>query len=230
MKPYYTDPSGSITIYHGDAREVLPSIKADRLITDPVWPNADHRLAGCEAPQDLLAGALLVADARTVVIQLGRTSDPRFLAAVPERWPFLCVSFMRYACPSYSGRVLNEGDFAYAFGEPPPSEIHRRVIPSGPVSSRGDHLRGHGRNRSQAEYESSQDRLPHPCPRHLTHVRWLVNWFSAPDELVVDPFCGTGTTLRAALELDRRAIGIEIEERYCEIAAKRLAQGVLDFT
>lgn len=227
MTPYYQDDL--VTLYHGDCREILPTLSADRLITDPVWPNADHRLVGADDPHTLLAGALAVADVRTVVIQLGRSSDPRFLSAVPERWPFFCASWLRYAVPNYVGRVLNDADIAYAFGDAVRSAPGRRVVPAVVISTRDPDqpARGHGRNRSQPTYEATQDRLPHPAPRHLGHVRWLVGWFSDEGETVMDPFAGTGTTLVAAKGLGRRAIGIEIEERHCERTARRLEQGVL---
>ena len=67
----------------------------------------------------------------------------------------------------------------------------------------------------------------HPCAKPLLAWRWLLEKVSEPNDLILDPFMGSGTTLRAAKDLGRRAIGIEIEEKYCEIAVKRLAQEVL---
>ena len=69
----------------------------------------------------------------------------------------------------------------------------------------------------------------HPCVKPLLVMQWLIGLFAPEDLPVVDPCCGSGTTLEAARLLGRRAIGIEIEEKYCRIAKRRLAQGVLSY-
>ena len=227
MKPYYEQDG--VTIYHGDCREILAGLPADRLITDPVWPNADPRLKGADDPLGLLMEALALARVRTIVLQLGRASDPRILTAVPAEFPFLCASWLRYVPPSYRGRVLMEADLAYAFGEAVRSVEGRRVIPSGTTSTKGEMPRGHGRNRSSEVFQATQDRMAHPAARHLRHVRWLTHWFADEGDTIIDPFCGTGTTLVAAKDCGCPAIGIEIEERFCEIAVRRVAQGNFAF-
>jgi DNA modification methylase len=65
----------------------------------------------------------------------------------------------------------------------------------------------------------------HPSPKPIEAMRWLID--RLPGQTVLDPFMGSGTTILAAQERGRRAIGIELEERYCEIAVKRLSQAVL---
>jgi len=75
--------------------------------------------------------------------------------------------------------------------------------------------------------DAISDGAGHPCPKPVALFRWLTDQLSDANETILDPFMGSGTTLRAAKDLGRKAIGIEIEERYCEIAAKRMAQTVM---
>jgi DNA modification methylase len=74
---------------------------------------------------------------------------------------------------------------------------------------------------------TNPERNGHPTLKPLKIMLWCLSYF--PDcNTILDPFMGSGTTLRAAKDLGRKAIGIEIEEKYCEIAAKRMAQEVME--
>ena len=212
LKPYYDD--GRVTLYHGDARDVLPRLRmVNAIITDPVWPNAHQDLAGADDPVGLLAAALdLAPPADRLVVWLGCQSDPRFLAAVPAHWPFLRYCHLRHAVPAYRGRCLSGSDIAYVFGEWPKARPGRMVLPGEAAASRAP---------------VKHDRAGHPCPRTIEHAEWLVGYYSDEGETVLDPFAGIGTTLMAAKNLGRKAIGIEIEERYCEAIVSNLRQEVL---
>lgn len=76
------------------------------------------------------------------------------------------------------------------------------------------------------DWSSTMDPL-HPTVKPIPLLKRLVNMSTHPGELVIDPFMGSGTTLVAARDDGRKAIGIEVDERYCEIAVERLAQRVL---
>jgi site-specific DNA-methyltransferase (adenine-specific) len=81
--------------------------------------------------------------------------------------------------------------------------------------------------RSVLQVRSCHGYAQHPTQKPIGIVTPLVEYSCPVGGLILDPFMGSGTTLRAAMDLGRRAIGIEREERYCEIAAKRLQQSVL---
>ena len=210
-EPYYEH--AGITIYHGDCREVLPALVGTyaTIVTDPVWPNASPLLEGWERPYELLDESAKWWSGKRVAIQLGCNSDPAILRAVFRRgFRFFRVVWLEYARPHYLGRLLYTSDIAYLFGVPPKAREGNHVIPG-----------------KMTDSSSNGQQAPHPSPRKLDHVKWLVSRWSDPEDVIVDPFMGSGTTLVAAKHLGRRAIGIEIEEKYAEMAAKRLAQEVM---
>jgi len=193
-----------VSLYHGSCLDILPSIgPVDTVITDPVWPNCPPRLLkGWDDPVGLLHDALELVKARRIVIVLRSDSDPRFLQSVPNSFKFFRVQILPYVIPAYNGRKLLGDELAYCFGEPLPSAPGRRVIPGyAPKAKSGSKPNGH------------------PCSRELSHFRWLVNWWSLEGETVLDPFMGSGTTGVACVQMNRKFIGIEIEEDYFRIAS-----------
>lgn len=205
-----------ITLYCGDARDVLPLLpegSVSALVTDPVWPNCTVPLAGSDRALSLFEefAERIPITVKRLAIHLGCDTDPMILACLPVRLKFFRVTWLEYVRPHYKGRLLYTSDVAYLYGGPPVSRVHARVIPGRHMSTNPEPKTGNS----------------HPCPRKLDHVRWLVKWWTETDDVVLDPFAGSGTTGRACKDLGRKCIQVEIEEKYCEIAANRLAQEVL---
>lgn len=200
---------GEATLYHGDALQVLPTLGAcDVVMTDPVWPNVPAGLIqGSEDPYGLFAAALDVLQLPTRLIVVMRSdSDPRFLSAVPPDLPFFVAQVLQYVMPGYIGRKLGGNEIAYGFGEAIPSAPGARVIPgmSPKIQPKGRKANGH------------------PCSRALEHFEWLMKWWTVNNDTVLDPFMGSGTTGVAAISSGRKFIGIEIEEKYFQIACERI--------
>ena len=143
-------------------------------------------------------------------VQIGCDTSPAFLSVLEKRWNFFRVCWLEMARPHYKGRLMYGSDVAYLYGIPPKSYANHHVVPGRMIDSSSD-----GRQSK------------HPCPRKLKHVSWLIDKWSYLSDTILDPFMGSGTTLRAAKDHGRKVIGIEIVEEYCEYAVKRLQQEVL---
>jgi len=200
---------GSVTLYCADCRDILPTPEAQTVITDPVWPGAEVPLEGRGHAGRLLQDALRQAplEAKRLAIHLGCDTDPRFLNTVPDLWDFFRVAWLELPRKGYRGRLLHTGDVAYLFGDPPRSREDHHVIPGRYIDPDPN-----GQQRS------------HPTPRKLGHVEWLVKGWSAPEDTIIDPFAGSGTTGLAAMRWNRECVLIEIKEEHCETAARALEQ------
>jgi site-specific DNA-methyltransferase (adenine-specific) len=247
MKPYY-GPEDGITIYHGDCREVLPLLDAAVIIADP--PYEETALAwdvSCRGWQCKIASAS----------QLWCFGSMRFFMASHDFTGWRFAQDIVWEKQNGSGFTVDRfnrvhefvlhwyrGNWADLYHEVP------RLKYQGPkktVRTRGDFPPAHGEKHRGAigntGYEDDGSRIPtsvirirneqgfaeHPTQKPLGLLHLIVSYSCGELDLACDPFMGSGTTLRAAKDLGRRAIGIEIEEKYCEIAAKRLSQKVFNF-
>jgi len=193
------------------------------LITDPVWPGAKVKLAGRERPEHLFADMWSVGNFSRSAIQIGCDTSPFFLSVIDQ--PFFRYCWLEQACPSYKGRLLLTGDVALLFGEPPKPRKGAMIVPGKCVATNSNEFTAWRDFSTQVRGKAiGATNTMHPCPRRIQHVAWLVNIWTDEDETVCDPFAGSGTTLLAAKQLGRKSVGIEIEERYCETAARRLQQ------
>jgi hypothetical protein len=215
LTPYYEQDG--ITIWHGDCREIDAwDIAGGVMVTDPPYGIA-HSSNRPGAPR---RGSQIANDDSTSVRD-----------EVLARWdgrPALVFGTCRAPAPSIDIRATLVWDKGGHVGmgdlSLPWKQNWEHVYVSGP-GFQGRRGTGVLHYNAVAPWAGL---LTHPHEKPVELLRDLVSK-CPPLADVVDPFMGSGSTLRAAKDLGRSAIGVELEERYCEIAAKRLAQGVLDF-
>ena len=213
MKPYYEH--GGITIYLGDCREILPQLgPVDCTITDPPY-NVGLDYSGGDRLSNYRSWTeeWFRLSRLPLVVTPGTVNLAMWLEMERPRW--VCAWFKPNQASPSALNGFNVWEPILIYGK------HRKPI-------------GHD---AWLTYISTAQRsgsgcapIDHPCPKFLPFWQKLIERCSLAGDTVLDPFMGSGTGARACKELgDRRFIGIEIEEKYCEIAAKRINQEVLNF-
>ena len=196
--PYY-DVDG-ITIYHGDCREILPYLpKVDLVLTDP--PYGIQKWDWDENYPEGIEKEL-TQKAPTIAIMCGQWAIPKCISALGDKYIGIIALHNR------NGMTFSP----LGFGNWIPCII------GGIRPKSGQDL---------LSFNVNGDKPNHPSPKPISAMNRLINRLSERGHIILDPFMGSGTTLVAAKHLHRKAIGIEIEEKYCQIAIKRLSQGVL---
>jgi len=211
VRPYYED--GSVTIYHGDCREILADLRADVLVTDPPY---GIRYSPSQNSAKAWGNKTFVGD--TVVAGDDEPFDPTPFLRFPTVVLFGANHYADRLPASASWFVWDKRD-GMTSNDFADCELVWTNLPG--VAR----LFRHQWNGALRASERGEARL-HPTQKPLILMRWVLD--KCPVGTVLDPYMGSGTTLRGAKDLGRKAIGIEIDERYCEIAAKRCAQEVLD--
>jgi len=229
-EPYYQDDL--VTLYHGDCREVLAAMddrSVDCVITDPPYDAWTH--TGAKTNKGKGHGVKAIHfEPFTHERQIETFAE---LGRITRRWVVSTLAtstaFQIDLCPPPGLRCLRVGVWVKPNPMPQisadrPGQGWEPIV----FLHRADTKPAwNGGGKSGVWTFPVQQGEGHPTVKPLPMVADWVRLFTDPGDLILDPFAGSGTTLRAAKDEGRRAIGVELEERYCEIAAKRLAQDTL---
>lgn len=214
MKPYYEH--GGITIYHGDCREILPPLpKVDLVLTDPpygIGESNERALSRGKLAKPTDYGHFewdKKPPERELIDLILTKADKSIL------WGGNYFYLLPSRCWLVWDKMNGQNDFADCELAWTNLESAVRII----------RFMWNGMLR---DGEARGTPRVHPTQNPVELMRWCIDQ-SKLAEKIIDPFMGSGSTLRAAKDLGRKAIGIEIHEPYCEIAAKRLSQEVFDF-
>lgn len=226
MTPYYED--GAVTIYHGDCREILPRLSGDLLLTDPPYGIAyESSKASRRKPRGSAPGAV-----RGSGGHYGRSwgpiagddepFDPEHLLA-SSRLILWGANHFASRLPDSPGWLVWDkkrgGTISSAFNASQCELAWTRGVVG--------HVRTFVHLWDGLRRDSEIGSHLHPTQKPVRLMSWCIQLTDA--RTILDPYMGSGPTLRAAKDLGRKAIGIELEERFCETAAKRCAQEVMEF-
>ena len=203
MTPYYSDDH--VTLYHARWEDVPADLlRADVLVTDPPYGTGLAPRGGAKA------GTIDMDSAEWPEWDVW---DPTFF----RQWVGPLAVFCGIRRVFDLAREVNgDGLLIYAKSNPSPfGSSYEPCVTRGFKGPRPQHMTAYNAFNGQE----------HPTQKPLEIMEWIVG--IAPPGTVLDPYAGSGTTLVAAKSLNRKAIGVECVERYCEVAANRLRQEVL---
>ncbi len=202
IDPYFQ--KDDITIYHGDCLEIMPQLQSVDLIpTDPpygVGINYKSYDGDLVRTTDLVMRFLKIALSRSRIVAFpaGKwETELKLYQAYPPKWR---MCWYKGAQSTASPIGFNDWEAILIYGDKVHCDAHDYFY----------------------ALPEKMGTFGHPCPKPVQFCSILIGRLSLVDQTILDPFLGSGTMLVAAKQLNRKAIGIEIEEKYCEIAAKRI--------
>jgi len=214
MTPYYQDDW--VTIYHGDSKEVVCGLVFDGLVlTDPPYGIAhptDYKSRGRENRAQCTDYAPVEGDSEPF--------DPSWLLSVGS-------GRILWGGNHFASRLPDSGGWL-VWDKERPDDLDQATC----ELAWTDCIKGVRRIRWlwHGMIRKGNDTLEHPTQKPEGVMQWCLNLRWTKDyDTVLDPYMGSGSTLRAAKNCNRKSIGIELSEKYCEMAANRMSQEVLEF-